>query len=320
MAIPSNKDQRLTRCGPAEGVSTTSRRGRPNSKFLPAAPADESRAYGRSAFAQRRGCYSLTRLLMPCFFLFVPPAYGGTRPALEVHQGQYFRWAMPQGWRAQETTNGVDMVAPDGKTMVSSALLTGGFGPMTPRNFLTMTLQLLRSPARITSEKPLPDQPGMLGQPWRVSEFELASEMHGIPVRAIATVGVIQAFGRYSATTITYQAPVSRWAQQKHWLPAIAHSVTITNPRQVSGQDRVMLPRNNPLDNSGLIESWRQKGLSEDRISKARREGTMGYERLEDAATGQKYELPLEAYDGTVGGYRNPKRPTELLRRLPPGK
>ncbi len=41
--------------------------------------------------------------------------------------------------------------------------------------------------------------------------------------------------------------------------------------------------------------------------------------RLEDPTTGQRYEMPLEAYDGTAGGYRNPKRPTELLRKLPPG-
>jgi hypothetical protein len=32
-----------------------------------------------------------------------------------------------------------------------------------------------------------------------------------------------------------------------------------------------------------------------------------------------RFEVPLEAYDGTAGGYRNPMRPTELLRPLPPG-
>ena len=34
VAIPSKREQRLTRCGPAEGVSTTSSRGGPKSKFL----------------------------------------------------------------------------------------------------------------------------------------------------------------------------------------------------------------------------------------------------------------------------------------------
>ncbi len=39
MAIPSKKEQRLTRCGPAEGVSTASSRGRPKSKSLSAMPS-----------------------------------------------------------------------------------------------------------------------------------------------------------------------------------------------------------------------------------------------------------------------------------------
>jgi hypothetical protein len=37
VAIPRKKEQRLTRCGHAERVSTTSRRGQPKSKFLSAA-------------------------------------------------------------------------------------------------------------------------------------------------------------------------------------------------------------------------------------------------------------------------------------------
>ena len=36
LTIPRKQDQGLTRCDPAEGVSTTSRRGRPNSEFLSA--------------------------------------------------------------------------------------------------------------------------------------------------------------------------------------------------------------------------------------------------------------------------------------------
>ena len=46
----------------------------------------------------------------------------------------------------------------------------------------------------------------------------------------------------------------------------------------------------------------------------------MGYTRLEDPQTGRRYNVPLETYDGTVGGWRNPIRPNELLRKLPPGE
>ncbi len=36
VAIPRKQEQRLTRCGPAEGLSMTSSRGSPKSKFLSA--------------------------------------------------------------------------------------------------------------------------------------------------------------------------------------------------------------------------------------------------------------------------------------------
>jgi hypothetical protein len=32
------------------------------------------------------------------------------------------------------------------------------------------------------------------------------------------------------------------------------------------------------------------------------------------------YEMPLGDWDGTIGGYRNPVRPTEILRKTEPGE
>lgn len=240
------------------------------------------------------------------------------RPALKAQQGQYFRWAAPQGWRAKETASGVDLFAPDGITFVSSALLHGSFGRMTPREFLVMTMKQVNPSAQIEQSASLASQPGIWG-PWQLEEFALGAIHKGTPVRLHATVGLSAGYGRFSAAMSLYQAPTTRWGRDKLWLPAVAQSILVTNARQVAGQDSVMLPRNNPLDNSGLIESWRQKGLSEARISQGRREGTMGYTRLEDPNTGQRYEMPLEAYDGKVGGYRNPRSPTELLRQVPAG-
>jgi hypothetical protein len=241
------------------------------------------------------------------------------RPVLEVHQGQYFRWSAPRGWSMNETSNGVDLFAPGGATFVSSALLAGGFGEMTPQQFLVGTMRQVNPSVRVTHARRLGEQPGILA-PWRVEEYEMAGNYNGIPVRMNATVGVSAAYGRYYATMTLYQSPAATWAQDRTWLPAVAQSLAVTNPRQVAGADRVMLPRNNPLDNSGLIESWRQKGLSEDRISQARREATMGYERMQDPSTGQNYNMPYEAYDAGAGGYRNPMRPTELLRKAPAGE
>lgn len=241
------------------------------------------------------------------------------RPVLEFRQGHYFRWSAPRGWAVSETSNGVDLVAPGGATFVSSALLAGGFGDMSPQQFLAMSMRQVNPSVRVTQARRLKDQPGILA-PWRVEEYQMAGIYKGTPVRLGATVGVSSAYGRYYATMSLYQSPVATWAQDRTWLPAVANSIIVTNPRQVAGADRVMLPRNNPLDNSGLIESWRQKGLSEDRISQARQETTMGYERMEDSQTGRHYNMPYEAYDAGAGGYRNPMRPTELLDKARTGE
>lgn len=247
-----------------------------------------------------------------------PPAGALERPSLQTQQGQYFRWAMPQGWTSNETSNGVDLLAPDGITLVSSALLHGGFGNLSPRDFLLMIMQQVNPTAQIEDARPLPSQPGIWG-PWLAEDFALSAVHQGTPVRMRATVGLSSGYGRYSASMTLYQAPAGTWEQAKLWLPAVAQAITATNAPGLAGQNQVMLPRNNPLDNSGLIESWREKGLSEDRIAQGQREGTMGYTRQGDPDTGQSYELPLEAYDATLGGYRNPNRPGELLVPLPPG-
>ena len=69
------------------------------------------------------------------------------------------------------------------------------------------------------------------------------------------------------------------------------------------------------LDKDEQYKAFEARGLSQDRISQARREATMGYELMESASTGRRYEMPLETYDGTIGGYRNPNRPSEILVR-----
>lgn len=241
------------------------------------------------------------------------------RPVLEHQRGRYFRWSLPEDWSARETSSGVDLIAPGGTTFASSALLAGGFGVMTPQQFLLVMLRQLNPTMRVTSARHLADQPGILG-PWSIEEYELAGSANAIPVRMNAIVGVSTAYGRFWATMTLYQSPAATWSQDRTWLPAVAQSIVVTDPQRVAGADRVLLPRNNPLDNSGLIESWRRRGLSEDRISQARREATMGYERMVDPQTGRHFDMPYESYDAGAGGYRNPLRPQELLRRAPAGE
>jgi hypothetical protein len=245
------------------------------------------------------------------------------RPPLQVQQGRYFRWAAPVGWKSSESTNGVDVSAPDGGAAAGFALLMRTPGQIAPLDFLVTMLGRIPGYAnlRVLSARSLPDQPsGIPGTSWKVVEAEVSFDANGRAVRGTYTCGINAYYGRYDAVLRGYHAAVLRWPEAQLFLAEVARSVAITNPRKVAGNDQLVPAKNRPLDSSGLLESWRQKRLSEDRISKATREGTMGYERVKDTRTGDVYEMPLEAYDGTVGGYRNPKRPAEILARTRPGE
>jgi len=248
----------------------------------------------------------------------------GPRPPLEIIHGTYFRWAQPAGWQSNETIAGVDLRAPDNVTAVGSAILLRSPGDTNPADFVMMTLRSLPGYAnlRIVAKRGLPDQSsGRMRTPWKIAELELTFNYRGVPARGTWMCGISAIFGlSFDAFIVGYQTMASRFDQDRLWLSPIANSVAITNVAGVAGNDQLIQPKNNPLDNAALIESWRQKGLSDDHISKARREGMMGYERLKDPETGRIYEMPLEAYDGTVGGYRNPRRPAELLQRTGPGE
>lgn len=238
------------------------------------------------------------------------------RPHLEEHQGRYFRWSCPQGWNMSETTNGVTLSSPDKTETASFAILMRSQGQNTPRNFLMWMLRMLPgySDIKIENEKQLPDQPsGIPGTKWKVSEIKVTCKVYSQPVTGLWTCGINSYYGLYDASITGFQASVSKWEDASHFLPALSRSIKITNPRQVAGNDQIIPAKNNPLDNSALIESWRRKGLSEDRISQARREGTSGYERMKDPTTGQIYDMPLETYNGAAGGYSNPARPHEIL-------
>jgi hypothetical protein len=46
----------------------------------------------------------------------------------------------------------------------------------------------------------------------------------------------------------------------------------------------------------------------------------LGIMRVKDPETSRIYEMPFEAWDGTIGGYRNPVRPTEIRQKTEPGE
>lgn len=246
---------------------------------------------------------------------------GFTRPVLAVQRGQFFTWAMPSGWKANETGNGVDMTSPNGKLAASAVLLTGNPGQSTPWEFLVKVMGALGDTDinQISARNLPPAASGYPGINWEIQEFELTfNDAKGVTQHADSTCGILNAYGGYSVVLQSFSAPDNEYEVAKTWLPLLPQSVAAIDPGKIAYQDQLIPVRNHPLDNSGLMESWEQKNLSQDRISKAQREGMMGYERMVSPTTGQHYNMPLETYDGTVGGYRNPDHPNEILKPTEP--
>jgi len=104
-----------------------------------------------------------------------------------------------------------------------------------------------------------------------------------------------------------------KWETEKNLLTAIQQKIgiSITKLAQPS-TSYAALPKNNPLDNSSTLSSWEYKNRVDDRLSAVRQESMMGYQRGADSS-GNTYDMPLNTYDSTISGYRNPNNPSETL-------
>jgi len=229
---------------------------------------------------------------------------------------------MPADWQAHESGNGVDMNSPDGRLVASAELLTGAQGDTTPWAFVYWALANTGcTNINGISRLDLPSRESVYpGAYWEIQEFDLTfTDQSGLARHGDVTAAICNAYGGYSALMQGYSAPLNEFDQAKTWLPLVASSVNAIDPNRVAYQNQLIPVQNHPLDNTGLMESWQEKRLSQDRIAKAQREGMMGYERMVSPITGRYYNMPLELYDGTVGGYRDPDHPTEILSPTQPG-
>src|SRR5947207_2674639 len=105
---------------------------------------------------------SLTALMVCLFAIASGGVAADSAPTLVPRQGNIFRWQQPNGWSAQEPTNGLDLTAPDGAT-VSFGMLLRNSGSATPEQFLQLILSQFSAGGatdiRVLQTRRLPDQP-----------------------------------------------------------------------------------------------------------------------------------------------------------------
>lgn len=238
------------------------------------------------------------------------------RPVLVRRQGRAFAYSQPHGWRVNETSNGIDIAAPDGLTGVSASIVFGMFGNETPEGYLRRVLATLPlTDVRFLKMAPTPSTPGPYGLQWRGVEIEFTARSQGRPIHVRAITHVIQGNGQYSAIVTGIQGPAHKWSALRNWLPQVRDSIVLTNVTGPASSLTKALPKG--IRHDDVFGSYNKaaaaRGAPSAWLSAAQREGTMGYTRQKDPVTGQIYDVPLEAYNKGRGGYVNPVRPTEML-------
>lgn len=238
-------------------------------------------------------------------------------PAVEMRTGRVFRYAVPQGWNASESSNGVSVTAPDKSASAFSIQLVNSRGSQTPAGFVSMMMSMDKriSNPRVVSVQSQPDIPGVGGRPYKVAVVRVLFACNGMPMEGEFTSAVTCGWGFWSGVMHGYQTLVPMFESSRTFLNALATNVGVVNTQSLCMQDQVLRPRNISFDEmyGSYHRAWQQRQKVYDRLSQQQQEVTMGYERMADPWTGRMYDMPYHAYDGAAGGYRNPVRPNEIL-------
>jgi len=158
-----------------------------------------------------------------------PGASGATAPAREltVARGQFFSYALPEGWRVGEDVQfALSLVAPDNKAFT---VMVGNAG--SPPNY---------PPDRFVYEKLMALQPQNLrvGNPRRAApvsgfaqayEFDVEYTVRGMATRGIAKCHIAPAYDSATMVMTAALSDASQWSGYASWLPLVADQISATN-------------------------------------------------------------------------------------------
>ena len=232
----------------------------------------------------------LLSILWPGHFFFndgCARAVNYSPSGLQPHQGSYFKWTAPPGWRQSESNAGVTLTSPDGRYSAFLATLLRSKGNRTPLNFLRWVLSRTGcTNVQVLSTKNLPAQ-RMSYQVWQFVEVTLSYTENGLPVTGVIKSGVANYYGMNDAMIVGYRAAQSEFQNARSFMPQIAKSIVLTNAAGANGNNTLVQPKNHPLDNTAVVKGWqnRQKAMDETMRNDANaRRGTVD---LYDSSTGQ---------------------------------
>jgi len=244
------------------------------------------------------------------------PAY-----TLVSYAGIVFGAKVPRGWQITDNESGIDIMNPSDKQMgASGAVAVGWFGTATPDSFIDFMIKAIGGHnvkyLNVSVKETVKDPYTGLRWVMRTKTF-LFTNKEGKRIKAKASAGVLNGYGQFSGMIVAFQSTTGKWSKWAPTLERVAQSITIINPSKAGGIDKVRLPTAADLanDSSPLMEAWEYRNQVQEKTSHEFSDAIMGQESgLYSPSTGRSYILPLTAYDPTIGGYRNPDKPSEILR------
>lgn len=146
---------------------------------------------------------------------------------IDYRQSQWFRYAVPEGWRvAEEGQFAIALIAPDsraGTVMTGNAGLPPAYPPL---QFLHERLSV-PGPQQLAmgSPRPAPPMASFTG----AIEAEYSCTIGGIPCQGLARCHVALSYDMAMMVATWAGSEVGQWAGYASWLPGVADDVAITS-------------------------------------------------------------------------------------------
>lgn len=225
---------------------------------------------------------------------------------LKRFQGNYFAASIPSDWEMiGETGNGIDLSSGSRDAGVSYAYVGNVPGIGDARTFMQYAVANLipLHNTQIVADQHLGTTTDQLGISWEVlaSEFDAIYEgkdVHGIITTTIADAG----YGAYTGIFVIRLADAGKWDHYANLLAAIQESIVITRT-QTPGQG-LTLSSSDPSDPVTSSSGYSDTG--EDDNFEGWSEAMLGFETVQSPSTGDLYDVPLNSWDPTEGGYVRP--------------
>jgi hypothetical protein len=154
----------------------------------------------------------------------------GTQPggaSLQIGQGRFFSFALPQGWRVGEDGQfALTLIAPDSKALTVMVGNTGYPLNYPPGQFVYEKLMAL-GPQQLQIGQPRPAQPAAGFQ--HAYQFEVAYYAQGVPCRGSVKCHVAPSYDFCVMAMTAALSEASQWPGYASWLPLVADQVSASN-------------------------------------------------------------------------------------------